>query len=402
MGMDFNIQEINRQKELSLIEIFFNGKMPNRKKAVKEANTLQKDTFTISMEAKTLEIQRFSATSVNTRTDQSIDLQSYFKQAREQNQKAIENAGDEIGGNPKAFITEYEVYKAALTEKYSKLVTIAKSHSDPEQYIWQKYYNSGSPHYTSDLSEEERRIGYHNETWMLQHGTVYGVAFGDSLFRGVIAQAESLAASKREFDRQMVNSQINNILRKNGIELPDQEFSFTVTPFSYYISAEGVDDELRSKMECALNVGNNGENLYNHIRSSTQCEGITSTQITADGTLKNRLFYNTAVTLGLDVRELTERDGSYYTNTNENIIELYAKNVDQLDKSKDIKYAMKENFIFLVHQVAAKGWNNITDMVLRINCGQSGLCDVYQNYGFGATSREWLEGMLKTSTYTVM
>jgi len=41
-------------------------------------------------------------------------------------------------------------------------------------------------------------------------------------------------------------------------------------------------------------------------------------------------------------------------------------------------------------------------MILSINYHEYGLIDKYQNYGFGSTSKEWLESMFKTSTYCVM
>ncbi len=379
--MTVTTNNIQRRNEMSLIELFFNGKRTSEKRAV---NT-DRDTVTISSEAKSMKkVQHAGTTSSNTRIDQSIDLQAYFNNAREANQKAIAEAGNEIGGKPKAYTNDFDVYKAALKDKYSKLLTEAKSHSNPEQYIQQKYYNSSSTYYAADLSAEERGIAYRNEMRMLKDGEISSMV-GDSLFRGININADSFTVCKIEFERQMVNSQIGNILQKAGVELDkDQELSFSVTPFSYYISIEGADDALKSKIESALNVGSNGENLYRHInKSAIHGEGVKSTQITVDGTIKNRLFSAASAIVGLDIRELTERDGSYYTDNGEDIRNLFMKSIDEMDKPSEINCAMKEYYLELVRQVATKGWNNIADMVLSINYNQSGLRDKYQNYGYG-------------------
>ncbi len=402
--MAFKIHNANRRKELSLLEIFFNRQGIKKEKNTKAAKLLPRDTVTISNEGKLLEKTQVVSASSNIKLDQSIDLQSCFANARNQNQKVIAAAGDEINSTSiKQYISDFDVCKTALTEKYSKLLQEAKSHSDPEQYIRQKYFDKNSACYASDLSEEERRIAYAYETQMLTNGKIRNVSLGDSLFRGVTLHADAFVAAKKEFDRQMVNSQISNILQEKGIELcKDQKISFCVTPYSYQISVECADDELKSRIENALNVGKNGENLYNHIRSSAICEGITSTQITAEGTSKNQLFYGVSTILELDIRELTEKNGTYYTDEGEDIVKLFSKNIDKMNKTNEQKTALKEWYIELINRVASKGWNNIADMSLSIEYSQSGLVDKYQNYGFGATSREWLENMLETSTFSVM
>ena len=160
-------------------------------------------------------------------------------------------------------------------------------------------------------------------------------------------------------------------------------------PYTYKIAVEGIDDETKRKIADALNAGTNGKNLYSHIINSATGEGIASTQITEEGILKNRLFNKSSNMLGLDIRNMSESNGTYYTDSGEDIIALYNKSVEASNTIQDeFKAAAKESFANLVSQISSRGWNNMADMILSINYNDSGLIDKYQNYGFGSTNKE--------------
>lgn len=59
----------------------------------------------------------------------------------------------------------------------------------------------------------------------------------------------------------MVNSQISNILKQVGVDTSSitKDCTFTVDPYSYEITVDGVDEETKVLMQNALNVGNNGK-----------------------------------------------------------------------------------------------------------------------------------------------
>ena len=42
----------------------------------------------------------------------------------------------------------------------------------------------------------------------------------------------------------------------------NKDYTFTVDPYSYEITVDGVDEETKMLMQNALNVGDNGKNLY--------------------------------------------------------------------------------------------------------------------------------------------
>jgi hypothetical protein len=385
------------QRDLSLMQIIFKQKISNHKTPSQITNPSKRDTFAISNEAQSRQITaRSGAVSANRKIDQSIDMNSYLEAARTANREAIANVGDEIKvWNFSQYTSEIAAARAALSYKYSRLAQEAKAKPQPEQYIWEKYNDKNSPYYVDDLSADERKIAYDYENEILRTGTINSCKMGDSLFRGMMPMSETLNQQDKEFNRQMVNAQVNNILAKNGIALRGEyELSFTVCPFSFEISVEGADPEMKPLIEKALNVGENGKNLYYHISQSSSSDKYTSAQYSYEGSEKGHLYRLVADILGLDLRELAERDGTFFTDSGENVVDLYAKFIDGLDKSDENKTSSKAHFESRVRMIAGIGWKSIPDMYLTIGYNQYGLIDKYQDFGFGATSPAWLRMMV--------
>lgn len=159
-----------KQQEAVLRLLFQNEHKDVEKRLRAQKNVATKrDCLTISSEA--MEIQKTAqiyGQSENIKFDQTVDIASYFEAAREANQKTLENAGDEITRSRQKcpYVSSGEVCYQILTDKYSKLIEEAKKHDDPELYIERKYYDPTCPWFTSDLTREERSIGYRNEMSM--------------------------------------------------------------------------------------------------------------------------------------------------------------------------------------------------------------------------------------------
>lgn len=90
---------------------------------------------------------------------------------------------------------------------------------------------------------------------------INGVNYQDSLFRGIEVDGDSVDSDKIQFERALVNSQISNILKQAGVDTSSitKDCTFTVDPYSYEITVDGVDEETKVLMQNALNVGNNGK-----------------------------------------------------------------------------------------------------------------------------------------------
>ena len=391
------------QRNRTLLDIMF-GRKVQQTKNNKNVQSGRRDTVTISSEAQELSMKKsISGRTRNTSVDSTIDLQKYIDAARESNSVALENAGNEIDVNAVTYTSCSEAFRAALTDKYAKLVAEAKTHSNPEEYIYGKYYNKGSQYYETNLTETERRIAYNYEVQMYKDGKIIGVSYEDSLFRGIEIYGDVKDNDRIMFKRQTINRQISNIMLGAGIDtagIPDT-CTFTVDPYSYYISVDGVDDSLKLTMEQALNQGSNGKNLYKHILTCSTQDGCNSSQVSADSKLKFQAFQQVHEYTGLKLNELEEKGGTYYTKDGEDIKELVRAAVDKSGTvPSDYKSQVKQWICGMISEISGKGWNNVADMKLSILFQSGGLIDTKQSIIYSEDS-EWIRDTLCSSWYSV-
>lgn len=377
------INQINTDK--SLLELLFNlkNKQNTATRNIKQGTGL--DTISISGEARQLvNTNKSSGSSANTTLDKSINLQSYLDETDEINQESIANAGDSIKSH-NSYASKSKAYRAALNDKYTKLVSTAKQHSDPESYIYQKYYNQSCSWYETGLLEKERQIAYNYEMNVLENGQIRNIKMGDSLFRNLKESTVTDTELDISFNRNMMNAQISNILQNNSITVPsDITLTYRVDPYSYYISVSGGEETLMKEIEQALNVGENGKNLYYHIRRCSIQDGAESEQTSEMGYKKYQLYHQVQNLTGLDISTLIEKDGTYFTEDGSDILDLVNQKVGE---SKDIpnthKASMREWIAQMVSDVAKRGWNHIKDLSLEIDYQNNTLIDKYQKIQYG-------------------
>lgn len=335
MNIFFN-SRINANQ--SLLNVLFG----QQQKAASSQNTGcrgTRDTLTISASGKEKLTKSTSGRTHNTSIDSSIDLKSYIASAKKTNQELIENAGTQINAKTSEYMSTGKAFRAALTEKYSKLAAEAKTHSNPENYIHSKYFDKSSEYYETNLTDTERRIAYNYEMQMCRTGKINGVNYQDSLFRGIEVDGDSVDSDKIQFERALVNSQISNILKQAGVDTSSitKDCTFTVDPYSYEITVDGVDEETKVLMQNALNVGNNGKNLYKHIYYCSTQDGCESSQVTEESKMKYEAYHQVYSYTGYELDKLEEKNGTYYTKSGENILDLSEKEKYLLKAATDVE-----------------------------------------------------------------
>lgn len=396
MSIFINNQIHNNQ---SLLSILF-GKKTKSTAASRNTNCGKRDIVTISSTGKEMSAKKVSSGRThNTRIDSSIDLQSYADAAKRSNEDAIKNSGSGINAKAAAYTSIGQAFRSALTEKYSKLVSEAKSHSNPENYIYQKYYDKGSENYETNLNNTERQIAYNYEMQMYKTGKINGVNYQDSLFRGIEVSGDVVDGDQIKFERQVVNTQISNILQQSGIdtnEIPET-CKFMVNPYTYEISVDGVGQDLKVAMESALNVGDNGKNLFTHIYKCATQDGCNSTQVSSASYMKYQAYQQVYTFTGLKLNEMSEKNGTYFTEDGQDVLSVVNTAIDKSDDvPKDYKAQMKAWIHELVSGISKIGWNNVPDMKLSILFGLNGLKDINQSIIFqydktktGYDNKEW-------------
>ena len=160
-------------------------------------------------------------------------------------------------------------YADTIREHYAKEHAENLTYDNPSLHIWDKYKNAESPDFRSDMSEDERAWAYDQELDMLsggkhlQMGNPYAFSAAGGPPSLASAAMKALAAARNQIDQS-----VQTLLAENGIDLADDtSFRLTVDPTSYSIKVSGLeDDALAEAIEQALNSGDNGKNLYNHLK----------------------------------------------------------------------------------------------------------------------------------------
>lgn len=376
------------QQKFTLINYLLGNKP---KKVIKKNPTMpcasKIDSVAISREGQQLsnEYHR-KVNNINTNIDKSIDLQKYIDEVKKENDKSIENAGYSIDEKNNTLKTYTAALYSALTDKYSRLLQDAKSHANPSAYIHDKYFNPSFDYYESDLSEEERSVAYNSEMDMLNTGKLMHIYGTDSLFRGMSFEADQ--EERYQLQRRMVNKQILNICERAGIVVNDMSntVQLEINPYTYYISVRGTDDNTKSKLESALNQGENGENLFLHIAHSTQQGKCDSIQINGTSLLKYRASSAVYEYTGLKLTEMQQKGTEYYTKDGLSLREYVkseiSKKTNENHKEEAIAYLN-----YLLDEVGKINWNDTPDMYLKIQFSKNGLKDIGQELVFDGYSK---------------
>ena len=93
----------------------------------------------------------------------------------------------------------------------------------------------------------------------------------------------------------------------------------SVNPYDYYISVQGISEDKRYAMERALNVGNNGVNLWRHIYKCSTRDGAKSSQINLLSYHKKQTFQDVYQYTGYKLNELKPTNETYYTSDDKDI-----------------------------------------------------------------------------------
>lgn len=247
---------------------------------------------------------------------------------------------------------------AIVKEYYAKQHAENMRFRDPKKHIQDKYINYRSPYFRSDLTEEERKLCVKQETaylngWHLQTSH-YDVALRED---GGCSWREIQINAINEVRSQTAQS-VDDLLQKNGITLPEgASFKMNVNPYDYYIHVEGLEDEeLTQAIEQALNVGENGKRLYQHIEFSNPAGFNLPTYSQYEGAniWKRSLYIATEALTGYDIRTLEHHDGTFWTPDGRDLWDVLCK-ADTAGKYNLTAHAA------VYRQLAAYGWDSTSD-----------------------------------------
>ena len=194
---------------------------------------------------------------------------------------------------------------------------------------------------------------------------------------------------EKQHARSVVNQQISNLLSKNGISISKQaDLVFSIDPYTYQLTVSGnADRDTLSQIEKLLNEGDNAKNIWTHawICMHDADNEIVNSQANMTKANQYSLWHEVYETTGYDARNATYKNGTFIAEDGTDLLALF--------KEKSKSGAGYELYSKRWLQYAKNGWKKENDLVLKIGFDSSGLYDIGQEKGYGATQNMWMKGV---------
>ncbi|MEG7379987.1 DUF4885 domain-containing protein [Bacillus subtilis] len=325
---------------------------------------------------------------------------TFSKVYQSANDRTVMDTGEETviqSNNP--YESESDIRIKILDEKYSRINAINKTKSDPLGYIKNKYQNSKSPYFRSDLSAAERQAAYDNETEWLFKGKAQNYNLQDAVFRNVTFHGEVEAENEKVYQRSQVNQQLQVLVNRNDIHIPEgTELTFTITPIDYKVQVSGTKDEaLIKQIEQALQSGDNSKELFLHIMKS---QSIDSTQYSEEAYQKYQAAREMYDVTGYQLKDLEVIDGRYVTPDGRDLLDVYKEELEKDPVQKQTASYAISHYRSELSKMAEAGYDAIPDFILSIDYSNGSLRDVGQSKSYGTGDTEWIETLKRQTGAT--
>lgn len=316
---------------------------------------------------------------------------TFSKLYQSANNRTVTDTGEKTviqSTNP--YESESDIRIKILDEKYSRINAINKTKSDPLGYIKDKYQNSKSPYFRSDLSAAERQAAYDNETEWLFKGKAQNYNLQDAAFRNVTFHGEVETENAKVYQRSQVNQQLQVLLNRNHIHIPQgTELTFTITPIDYKVQVRGTDDEaLIEQIEQVLQSGDNSKELFLHIMKSLSSD---SAQFSEEAYKKYQVTREMYDVTGYHLKDLKVVDGRYLMPDGRDLLDVYKEELEKDPVQKQTASYAISYYRSELSKIAEVGYDAIPDFILSIDFSNGSLRDVGQSKSYGNGDTKWLE-----------
>ena len=266
--------------------------------------------------------------------------------------------------------TYYASTAASNRAKYS-------NNTELYNHLYNKYFNESSEEYAgAGYSKEEIVAMYNNEKNMTLYGSLrYDASFEDPVLKDEAAVDDAVVTAQKEHSKDSVSKQIDNVLKFNGVNLDKNEFVlFSIEPIDFKLSATGLENPPKVSMLIdALNFENNAEELFYYLlHSGFPVPEDVMAKFEAAREIKNAT--------GENLNNLKFEDGSYFTESGEDVAELYKSSIEKTDLPEELKSQAYEEFMGNLDTVTQKGRDNIPDLTMVAGYRNSKIVSMNVNY----------------------
>ncbi|MCY9289553.1 DUF4885 domain-containing protein [Bacillus haynesii] len=332
-----------------------------------------------------------SLSKLNYSKDSIVNHAGAFRRAYEAaNDQTVADTGKETkiyAQNP--YVSESDIRKKILDEKYSKINIMNKTKPDPLGYIKDKYKNSNSPYFRNDLSAAERQAAYDNETEWLFKGKAQNYNMQDAAFRNVTFNGEVETENEKIYQRSQVNKQLQALLDQYHIAIPaDTALTFTISPIDYQVKVSGTDDEqLIHQIEHILQSGENSKQLFLHIMKSLSSD---SAQYSKEAQQKYQTVREIYEVTGYHLKDLEVVDGRYVTPDGRDLLDVYKEELEKDPVQKKTAHFAIAHYGAELNRLAEAGYDSVPDFILSIDYSNGSLRDTGQKKSYGTGDTAWL------------
>lgn len=327
-------------------------------------------------------------------------------------------------GNWTSVITNKE---RIIQEKSAKVTAVNPYTDDYEQLLQQMVFDADQDelhdimNYKDPIAEVHNRYGFdsqdaaigahvQNLIALIKSGNkgLTGLDYQDFVFDGMpYSNYKVIEMRNRQYQREMVNTQLNNIFTKENIVIPkNQSYMFSISE-DWYLHVDGPDKEIAKKIENALNKDNNQIELTDHIYMCCY-HSVKKEDESLDKQVQR--YY-----LDRDIRQLSsyklndlhkDENGVYILPDGKNASSYFAKLAQLVDKSYPeldtdaFEYQVKMRFAMLEND--AENYSKPFEFKIRYENGS--LYDVMGEEQFGTGKTSWLdelENECKKNVYKV-
>ncbi|MCY8005369.1 DUF4885 domain-containing protein [Bacillus haynesii] len=332
-----------------------------------------------------------SLSKLNYSKDSIVNHAGAFRRAYEAaNDQTVADTGKETKINAQnPYVSESDIRKKILDEKYSKINIMNKTKPDPLGYIKDKYKNSNSPYFRNDLSAAERQAAYDNETEWLFKGKAQNYNMQDAAFRNVTFNGEVETENEKIYQRSQVNKQLQALLDQYHIAIPaDTALTFTISPIDYQVKVSGTDDEQHiHQIEHILQSGENSKQLFLHIMKSLSSD---SAQYSKEAQQKYQTVREIYEVTGYHLKDLEVVDGRYVTPDGRDLLDVYKEELEKDPVQKKTAHFAIAHYGAELNRLAEAGYDSVPDFILSIDYSNGSLRDTGQKKSYGTGDTAWL------------
>lgn len=286
--------------------------------------------------------------------------------------RTYEVVDDRIEGNNRS--QDCDAFRAAVKlEETYYAVSVSnrakyKNADELRQALSQKYLFGDA---YSQYTRTERNAMYQNELNMTMFGCLSGCGNMDDPHLGgpVYGTTDEEVSA---YNRQMVNTQINNIFSQAGINSSSLgNISFSIEPYTHALTVNGVDDANTSRLiEQLLNKDNNASELFYHVLQSS------SARISDDVKIKYHAIRDFKDITGLDLRMFSQTKDGFVDADGRNPLDIYKKALEATNRvPANFKGAALEVFTDKMMKLHNEDFASIPDMNLMIGFSDGKLQD---------------------------